>query len=86
MAKTLTISMPEEMFKFLEENHLLSPSKIFQVKMNEIIETSREMPSELQKSMKLNNTLKERIQSCTEFITIKGLWEEYCEYDKKNSN
>lgn len=40
-SKTLTISMPEEMLAFLEDNPLLSPSKIFQVALTNVIENHK---------------------------------------------
>lgn len=83
VAKTLTISMPEQLLKFLNENPAISPSKVFQSALLSIQENIKHNPQLIQ-AIKDNNQLKKvidrmqtDIQTATEFITIKGYWEEF---------
>ena len=87
-SKILSISIPEDLMNFLNENQGLSPSKVFQSALLNIQSTINHNP-QLIESIKQVNLLKkviqrmqEDIQKATEFITIKGHWEEY----SKNEN
>lgn len=88
VAKTLSISIPEEMMNFLEGNPGLSPSKVFQGALFNIQETIKHNPQliqaikDLEACKKAAAKIQEHLQEATEFITIKGYWEEFC----KNEN
>ena len=82
-AQTLTISLPEDLLKFLQENKGLSASKVMQSALLNIQDSIKWNPGLVEahkKIKKLENfilELQEHLQKATEFITIKGLWEEY---------
>lgn len=80
-SKTLTISAPEEMLLYLADNPDLSPSKIFQMGLTNIME---EHKISRERVLQLTHA-KERVQKnllvATNFIEKKGLWEEFLKED-----
>ena len=67
-AKTLTISMSEEDFKYLQEDGLLSASKIFQVALHNI-KTNREQDVNMIKRLQnQNKVLQEKLFEAQEKI------------------
>jgi len=82
-SKTLNISIPEDMDGFLTENPSLSPSKIFQSAIENIQNSIKHNPQLLEANktiaqlQKKCEKLNEFLQKATEFITIKGLWDEF---------
>jgi len=89
-SKTLTISLPAEMLGFLEENPALSPSKLFQGAVENIQNSLKNNPQliEANKTIsqleKARDKIKDMLQEATEFITLKGLWDNFLkEYPAK---
>ena len=56
-AKILTISIPQEDMDYLNENPLLSPSKIFQVALNNLREQRKNFEAEIKQLRVANNVL-----------------------------
>lgn len=83
VAKTLTISLPEDLLSFLHDNLGISASKVFQSALLNIQESIKHNPQliraikDLDLAKKVRDKLQLELQKSTEFITIKGLWEEY---------
>lgn len=79
----LNISVPSEMKDFLDENSGLSPSKIFQTAVENIQNSIKHNPQmleankEISQLRKWGQSIQQDLQKATEFITIKGLWDEY---------
>jgi len=63
-----TLSIPEDLEKFLEENPDLSPSKMLQSKIIEIKENRRLNFEELAKVMKQRNFIERKLQEANEEI------------------
>lgn len=82
-AKTISVSIPEDQMVFLDENPTLKPSQLLQVKINEVQMNMRHNPQLIEANkniaqlQKLREKLQAELQHATEFITIKGMWEEY---------
>lgn len=82
-SKNLTISCPEELLTFLDENPSLSASKLFQGAVINIQESIKHNPQLIEANktimqlQKAREKTQELLQEATEFITIKGLWEEF---------
>lgn len=82
-SKILSISVPEQMIRFLDDHPHLSPSKLLQSKITEIMERERFNPElqhtrkELDSAVKMYGKLQKHLQEATEFITLKGLWDEF---------
>ena len=71
--KNLSISIPVELADFLMQNQDLSPSKIFQSKLLDIIDTKKQSQEELNKIRRVNTFLQTRIQELNEEIEkLKG--------------
>lgn len=62
---------------FLEDNPLMSPSKIFQVALTNIIEQHKISRDDLNRARLQAERMQKMLQEATEFITIKGQWEEF---------
>jgi len=72
-AKTLTISMSEADFKYLQEDDLLSPSKIFQVALNNIRESRANLQDELKRLRVANQVLQNKLlYTVDELERLKG--------------
>jgi len=89
-AKILTLSIPEDMFNWLNQNTGLSPSKIIQAKINELMDNELLTPAiaearqEILKLRKVKDNLQEWLQEANEFIFTKGLTEEFKKYRQEN--
>jgi len=81
--KTLNISIPVSMSEFLEENPTIKPSSVFQSAIENIQNSIKHNPQLIEankENAKLRlwgQRIQEDLQKATEFITIKGLWEEF---------
>lgn len=73
--KTITLSIPTEMYAFLEENPELSPSKLLQSKINEIQEQRRFILDE--KHFKVIKELHHQIEIRNNFIENHKLFPEF---------
>lgn len=62
VAKTLTISMSQEDFDYLQEDTLLSPSKIFQVALEGIKNNRKNLNEQVKKLQIVNDRLYARIK------------------------
>jgi hypothetical protein len=65
-SKTLTISAPEQLLQFLDENPSLSPSKIFQQAVENLQESIKHNP-QLIEALKVNSQLQKankQLQEC----------------------
>lgn len=86
VSKTLTISLPQELLTFLRENQGLSASKVMQGALINIQDSLKANPQLvdanklIEKLRKIGQTMQENLQKATEFITIKGLWDEFDKY------
>lgn len=85
VSRTLSVSIPEEQFSFLEENPNLSPSKVLQTGIENIQNSIKHNP-QLVESLKVNQNLQKAIRkfqveliNATAFIEKKGLWGEFNE-------
>ena len=82
-SKTLTISLPEELLEFLRDNQGLSASKVMQGALLNIQDSLKANPQLIEanhlieKLRKIGQTMQQNLQKATEFITTKGLWEEF---------
>lgn len=82
-SKTLTISIPEDQARFLDENPSLSPSKVFQGALQNIENTLKTNPQmislnkEVAHLKKFIETLQEHLQKATNFIEDEGLWDKF---------
>jgi len=82
-AKTINISMPDEMAAFLFENPTLKPSAIFQTAVENIQNSIKHNPQlieankYIQQLQKIKQRLQDNLQSANGFITKYGLWEKY---------
>jgi len=76
-SKVYTISLPEQLSNFIQDNPELSLSKITQVAIQRIIEDHKFSETELIRSEKARQKLQEELMKATEFITIKGMWDDY---------
>ena len=65
-AKTLTISMSEEDFKYLQEDGLLSPSKIFQVALFQLRESRASLKEENNRLIHANRVLQAKLLEATD--------------------
>jgi len=76
-SKTLTISMPETLFNYLEADKELSASKIFQTALTNIIENRENIKERLRATEKL---LKEK----EDFIVQTNKLKEFNDWQSKN--
>lgn len=76
-SKTLTISVPQADFDYLQEDGLLSPSKIFQVALKNIKESRSDVTKEVKKLRGVNRMIQDRLLIATEILRKHGLIEEY---------
>lgn len=79
-SKTLTISVPEDIFEYLKEDALLSPSKIFQVAVQNIKDNRENLREELKKTVVYAKRYEVLFHKAVEFITLKGLSEDWRAY------
>lgn len=77
VAKTLTISISEEDKKYLDEDGLLSPSKIFQVALSNIRDNRENLTEQLKQKRLQCNVLQEKLLKAVEILEKHQLEEEY---------
>ncbi len=83
VSKTLTISLPEHLLEFLEENKSLSPSKVMQGALINIQDSIKNNPQlmeankEVEKWKRTTEKYRLELQAATNFITDNQLWEKY---------
>jgi len=80
MSKIFSVSVPDELGKFLEENEDVSPSKILQTRLIEIKEDYKRRATKI---LEYEERLKEKgllINKLCQFIYSKNLWEEWGNY------
>ena len=81
--KILSVSIPEHMIAFFNENSSLSPSKLLQSKIIEIMEQRKFNPElnktkgEMQRLVSAYAKLQKELQRATDFITKHNLWNSY---------
>jgi len=81
--KTINISLPDDLYKFLKENSSLSASKVMQGALINIQNSLKSNPQ----LMEANKTIldlekhaqlyQKRYLKATDFLEKKGLWEEF---------
>lgn len=71
--RTLNISIPNELAEFLEKNPDLSPSKMFQQKLIEIIDNRKDFETKIK-------VFEIQLRYCNNFIIEKELWKEFKEW------
>lgn len=82
-SKKLTISCPEDLLDFLREHDSLSPSKVFQGAIENIMNSLKSNPQlmeanqQIEKLKKACDRFQEVIGKHAEFISKKDLWAEY---------
>jgi len=86
VAERLSISIPAEQSRFLEENPGYSASALLQQRISEVMQESKNNPmiKDLREQIERVNKARDKIQAemlkQSEFITMKGNWEEYLKY------
>jgi len=66
VAKILTISIPQEDMEYLNDNPLLSPSKIFQVALNNLREQRKNFDEEIKRLQHANRVLQNKLLEATD--------------------
>ena len=81
-SKILTISIPQEQARFLEENDDFSASKLLQSKINELMETSKDWTEQLRTEKEKTARIIETLNRQIDFINSKDLMEEFAKWGK----
>ena len=82
-AKTLTISLPQELLGFLDENPTISPSKLFQTALINCQDSLKHNPQlieankEIQRLNKVCGTLQKHLLEATNFIEEEKLMDKF---------
>lgn len=76
-SKVLSVSVPDYIISFLDENPDLKPSKILQAKILEIMENSRDATERIKQIEKEKQRIIEHRDRVISFIDKKGLLDEF---------
>lgn len=83
VSKTLTISLPEHLLEFLQDNKGLSASKVMQSALISIQDSIRYNPKliecrrEIEQQKKAKNKTHALLMEANKFIDDEGLWEKF---------
>lgn len=89
VSKTLSVSIPDDMMGFLDENAGLSPSKLLQNAIESVQNSLKSNPQliEANKTIQRLEKIVQRIQTdlckATDFITDNDLWETFIDDNQK---
>lgn len=84
--KNYSISLPIEIAEWFDKNDYISLSKITQASLNNIRVQREEIEKELLKLKKNQNNLINSLTQANQFITDKGLWEEFIKIKLSNTH
>ena len=80
VSKIIATSLPQEYITFLDENPLLSPSKLLQSKLNDLMINSKDFTEQLKHEREKNLRIMETLNRQIDFINSKGLMEEFMKW------